>query len=245
MGALGANEQSAKKLMERSSSLLIVALALSPGTRASDVAPGIGREVAKFSSLDNNLMADLEQILEKNCPKFVTGALPDVDSASASASYEPVRRQVQQFIKQATQHVGLSNIRSFLKLYTAIELEKMAKFNGSKVDEFRSELFAAKHLMSQVENTGGVNPLAGEVKCALDLLFYVNGAMIQVEHADGAGSSNSSGELRHGSFFMQEIVRSEALAARTKRATQDYVNKQKDIIASAAAGGASKYEYDD
>jgi translation initiation factor 3 subunit L len=230
MGALRNEESAAKKVMERSAALLTIAVALSPGAKVDDV-PGIGKDLARLSSLDGNLIADLEQMLEKACPKFVSGAVPDVDNTSASLSFEPVRRQVQLFVKQATQHVGLSNIRSFLKLYTAIEVEKMAKFNGSPVDEFRCELLAAKHLMSQVENESG-SPLSGDVKCALDLLFYVNGNVIHVD--DGAEK-----ELRHEGFFMDEIIRAEALAAQTKEST---VTHRRNLSAAATTSSSNHYE---
>lgn len=192
------------------------------------------------------MIADLEQMLEKNCPKFVSGAVSDLDNleeVSASLSYEPVRRQVSTFIKQATQHVGLSNIRSFLKLYTSIEMSKIAKFNHSKEDEFRSELISAKHLMSQMTSSSdSVGPLSGEVECALDLLFYVKGNVIHCDDTSQNAKSSSGQELRHESFFMSEIARNESLVKQTKLATLKYVNKQAELASSNAN---KQYNYDD
>jgi hypothetical protein len=45
---------------------------------------------------------------------------------------------------------GVAKSRSFLKLYTATHVAKLAKFTDQTSDEFRANLLAAKHVLFQV-----------------------------------------------------------------------------------------------
>jgi hypothetical protein len=59
---------------------------------------------------------------------------------------------VELFGKQAASLHGATKCRSFLKLYTATQVAKLAKFTDQTPDEFRSALLAAKHKLYQVFN---------------------------------------------------------------------------------------------
>ena len=54
------------------------------------------------------------------------------------------------FGKQAASLHGATKCRSFLKLYTATQVTKLAKFTDQTPEEFRSALLAAKHKLYQV-----------------------------------------------------------------------------------------------
>jgi len=231
--AAGAEEQNAKKAADRCAALLSIAHVLTPGTKATDVVHSMPKEAARqfearLAQLEQATDgADLEQVFEKACPKFVSGAPPPLgpalsgqggQGALVNKSHEPVRRQVDLFSQQASQQLGLAKIRSFLKLYTSIEVSKLAKFHGSTPDEFRSELLASKHLLSQTECAAGLSPLDGAVKSALDVHFFVEGGLIQIddEAAGGAGEGTVAGDLnkpRHEHFFMEEMARCDAVEA--------------------------------
>jgi hypothetical protein len=118
--------------------------------------------------------SEFEQLFEKACPKFVSGVLPnfgtgsgdnddddDAECMSGSAAnlFEPVRRQILLLGKEAASVAGHTNkLRSFLKLYTAIEIEKLAKFQAASEGTeqtpktIRADLMATKHLMAQVSS---------------------------------------------------------------------------------------------
>jgi translation initiation factor 3 subunit L len=204
----GGDEQMAKKTADRMSTLLAIAVALSPGAKVGDVLHGMSAESSRqFVDRKNTLAAatdgsEFEQFFEKACPKFINASAPDYEQ-HANFSHEPVRRQVELFSKQCSQHLGLSKIRSFLKLYKAIEVEKLAKFHGSSPDDFRAELLAAKHLMAQMHSKLGFGALRGQVKSVLDVHFFVRDGMVQIE--DGVADK----EMRHESFFMNEILKAE------------------------------------
>ena len=133
----------------------------------------------------------------------------------------------------------LRNICISLKLFIrrfwneCVAGKKLAKFHGSdSVDEFRSELLATKHLMMQTESKLGFSCAEGEVKSALDVHFYVNGAMIHVDD-DTTGK-----EERHENFFMAEIRKTEAAAMQIRKSMAEQLEAQ-------APAPTPKRSYDD
>ena len=74
---------------------------------------------------------------------------------------------------------SLAKIRSYLKLYTAISVAKLARFNAISDDDFRSELLAIKHIMSQSESEPGMAALDGKIASALDIHFFVKVGRVQ------------------------------------------------------------------
>jgi wyosine [tRNA(Phe)-imidazoG37] synthetase (radical SAM superfamily) len=115
------------------STLLAIAVALSPGAKVGDVLHGMSAESSRqFVDRKNTLAAatdgsEFEQFFEKACPKFINASAPDYEQ-HANFSHEPVRRQVELFSKQCSQHLGLSKIRSFLKLYKVGMQQSSSKF---------------------------------------------------------------------------------------------------------------------
>ena len=236
----GGEGKRAKTMADRMATLLAIAAALSPGhgAKLGDVVQGMSRESAqKFLDSKSTLEAavdgsEFESYFEKACPKFISAALPNYDQPT-SLVHAPVRRQVDLFSKQCSQQIQLAKIRSFLKLYTAVEIEKLAKFHGSdSVDEFRSELLATKHLMMQTESQLGFSCAEGEVKSALDVHFYVNGAMIHVD------DDTTEKEVRHENFFMAEIRKTEAAVKQMRKSMAEQLKVQ-------APAPTPKRSYDD
>jgi translation initiation factor 3 subunit L len=219
----GAEEHAAKRTAERCATLLAIVAALCPGAKIDDVVHGMGKEgqrnlLERLSLLEQASDAsDFEALFEKACPKFVSGRLPDF-AGHASAAHEPVRRQVDLFAKQVSQQLGLAKTRSFLKLYTTIEVEKLAKFHGSTAAQFRAELLASKHRMTQIESKAGSTPLGGELASALDVGFFVDGDVVQIDDgAEGGGGARKDAKT-NDSFFMEEILRCEAVGRQLSEA---------------------------
>ena len=223
--AAGSESQQSIKLAEKAASLLACALALCPGAPGKDAASGMGKDAARFFFEKLQLLetatdgGEFEQVFEKACPKFVSGAFPALDGEPSDHSREPVRRQVDLFGKMAQQQLGLAKIRSFLKLYTSIEVGKLAKFTEAKPDEIRSELLAAKRLMTQREVVEPSAGLAGDVRSALDVNFFVAASgLIQIDDGgDDAAAGGAVAAPRHEGFFMAEIMRAESMARQVLR----------------------------
>ena len=58
---------------------------------------------------------------------------------------EPLKLQLKVFMEEVQQQLMLPTIRSYLKLYTTMPLDKMAGFMEMPVEEFRNHLLAFKH----------------------------------------------------------------------------------------------------
>ena len=63
---------------------------------------------------------------------------------------EPLKLQQKVFMEEVQQQLMLPTIRSYLKLYTTMPLDKMAGFMEMQEEEFRNHLLAFKHKMKNV-----------------------------------------------------------------------------------------------
>ena len=94
------------------------------------------------------------------CPKFISPSVPSyelvMEGASASASGVPgamgadaYKLQVSHFIKEMTSQLTMRKLRSYMKLYTSIEVEKLGRLVLE--DEILPLLLSYKHKMCQIE----------------------------------------------------------------------------------------------
>lgn len=264
--SMGVDEQAAKKTAERCTSLLSIAVALTPGSSVEDVVHSLPKDAQRsfaesVASLEGASAADgasdLEAVFEKVCPKFVTGALPDYlnfksagGTSATSNHFEPVRRQVELFGKMASTQLALGKLRSFLKLYTAIEVDKLAKFQDATSDEVRSELLSSKLLASQVEgsklegsksSTSSLKgALSGSIRSTLDVHFFVEDGLIHIEDfGDASGLIQHS----HEHFFMAEIQRLDGVTAKVRAQARRFDDAKRNL--ADRAQGSKEYGGDD
>ena len=152
------------------------------------------------------------------CPKFVNPAVPDYSQAlkpGASAvpyGQDAYKLQVHHFMNEMAAHQTLRKMRSYMCLYTSIEVEKLATFNDMKVEEFEPLLTCYKHKMRQLERgtTAALVDSAskGVVKgaksdqdkrgMAMDIHYYLAGNVVHVEEAEKT--------RRFENFFMKQIA---------------------------------------
>jgi len=118
------------------------------------------------------------------CPKFVSPALPDysnlTDEGSGSGGQEMYKLQVQQFRNEMQEQRELRKLRSYMKLYTSITIDKLAAFNDVKEEEFMERMLCYKQKMRQLETKEGGDPLDGEMESAADIHYYITGDMVHV-----------------------------------------------------------------
>ena len=69
---------------------------------------------------------------------------------NCSVFQEPLRLQLKVFMEEVQQQKVLPTIRSYLKLYTTMPLDKMAGFMELQPEDFRDNLLAFKHKMKNV-----------------------------------------------------------------------------------------------
>lgn len=125
-------------------------------------------------------------------PKFI----------SADPMHGVYRQQIQRFGAEMEANPGGKTIRSYLRLYTSLPLEKLAHFHDMEsADDFIPLLLAYKLRMRQMERNSEESSFFGNgasFKSALDFHFYLKGDTVLVEHTER--------ERRMENYFVAHIL---------------------------------------
>ncbi len=109
----------------------------------------------------------------------------------------------QVFLDEVQQQMLLPDIRSYLKLYTSMPLEKLADYLGITMDQLEIHLLCFKHKMRNVVWTKGVSALEGEFLTESEVDFYIDKNMIHI--------ADTKVDRRFGDFFIRQIHKFEEL----------------------------------
>jgi translation initiation factor 3 subunit L len=139
-----------------------------------------------------------ESLFVNCCPKFVSPAMPDFTQPFTD-SHDAFKFQVKLFMKEMTSQQAYRKLRSYLKLYTSIEVSKLAKFNDSDEEHFVPLLLSFKSKMRQLENPNleETSALEGDIGSALDIHYYVVENVVHVDEAEK--------QRRFENYFMAQI----------------------------------------
>lgn len=121
-------------------------------------------------------------------PKFV----------SVNPTHNVYRQQVQQFLKGMENQPAGNKLRSYLKLYTSLQVDKLAKFHDMTSEDFLPLLLSYKARMLQLERAEGDSYLDGSWKVALDIHYYLEGNMVHVDEAEK--------QRRFENYFVSQIA---------------------------------------
>lgn len=137
-------------------------------------------------------------------PKFISPCPPPFDSAEGDFIKQPMEHQTQVFMDEVKQQQELPTIRSYLKLYTTLPLEKLAAFMNKEADErnignLLTHLLCFKHKMKNMVWSEGSNGLDGKFVSGSELDFYIDNDMIHI--------ADTKMSHRYGEFFIRKIVK--------------------------------------
>jgi len=206
------------KLFDRMVALLAILSHLCPITVVDDVIASIvgdkhGNILSKIEAGEEGY----EDLFVFACPKFVNPAVPDYSQAMTPGcpampyGQDAYKLQVQHFMNEMAANTSLRKMRSYMSLYTSIDVDQLASFNDMKVEEFQPWLTCFKNKMRQlergvvttsVENTSkgivkGVNSNQDKVGTAMDIHYYVSGNVVHVDEAEKT--------RRFETYFMKQI----------------------------------------
>jgi translation initiation factor 3 subunit L len=176
------NSDQYAKLLDRMIGILAILTHISPPTGLVDdsilkvIREKQGGTLAKIDAGE----AGYEDLFMYACPKFV----------SPSAQVDAYKLQVQQFVQEMSSQGSSRKMRSYMKLYTSISVEKLAAFNDMTKEEFLPLLLSYKHKMNQLEEDG-------KMGSALDIHYYLVNDMCHVDEAER--------ERRFENYFMTQI----------------------------------------
>jgi len=154
----------------------------------------------KMNKMQRGELPEFEACFTFSCPKFLSPVPPAYDMTDLEGDAlhkEPLRLQLKVFMDEVQQQLMLPTIRSYLKLYTTMPLDKMAGFMEMPAEEFRNHLLAFKHKMKNVVWTKGTSGLEGEFQSGSEVDFYIDKNMIHIADTKVA--------RRYGDFFIRQI----------------------------------------
>lgn len=109
----------------------------------------------------------------------------------------------------------LPTIRSYLKLYTTLPLEKLVSFmekqhegehDDRQLSNLLIQLLCFKHKMKNIVWTKGASGLEGKFSAGSELDFYIDNEMIHI--------ADTKVSHRYGDFFIRKIMKFEDLNRR-------------------------------
>jgi len=191
--------------LDKTRSLTAMAMALSPGARVDQQVKYLIEE--KFSSENSNLMSHdadtYANMFFHACPKFIVPGTPNFDG-SANSGQQTFLLQRKWFLQEVGQQRSLTTIRSYLKLYTSIPIEKLARFCGMSQEVFKENLLSLKYAANQNVHTENSSPLDSKRVAVNDIHFYIVGEMVFIDETR-APQRYSQYFLTHAFKFQQAI----------------------------------------
>ncbi|KAL8946526.1 MAG: hypothetical protein Q9222_007095 [Ikaeria aurantiellina] len=121
-----------------------------------------------------------EELFRSACPKFISPTPPDFSNPGLNV--DPVDHHTAIFMDEVKNTLYNPTVKSYLKLYTTMDLNKLASFLEVSREELRGWLLVNKQRSRQVRwSEGGL--LDGEVVMGGELDYAVQGDLIHVSEA--------------------------------------------------------------
>lgn len=193
--------------------LLALCLALQP-QQVDESMMAMVREKAgdRLARLRHGEPQAFEDLFNYASPKFICPAPPDYDVID-DTNMEAPRLQTRLFMEEVKSQLLLPEIRSYLKLYTTIEIEKLAALMDVAESTFRSHLHALKHKSWTITGSFAGPPLDGDWKTSSDVGFHVERNVVHI--------SDTKQSSRYGEYFIQNIGKLDDLYSQLKRKMPD------------------------
>lgn len=176
----------------------------------------VGDKYRQMLSGGSDSLAAFENTFESNTPKFISPAIPNYHrkraeeddddepvsggkAATSQASnylcHDVNRTQMTIFTRQVKQQLAVLKLRSYLRLYSTISLEKLTRYdNCSSTDEMLSKLMSYKNKGMEVQ--AGLMPVSGAANSnttpnatALDVKFRVEGDNLIIDNTSAQTQS--------------------------------------------------------
>jgi len=137
---------------------------------------------------------ELVNMFHYACPKFLSPVPPNFEGVTDQYLMEPYNQQLKVFIDEVQQQFHISDIRSFLKLYTTLPIAKLASFINKSPAELKAILLCFKHKMSNIESDQATTE---EFRSSSEVDFYIHNEMVHIADTKVA--------TRFSDFFIRQI----------------------------------------
>lgn len=113
-----------------------------------------------------------EELFKAACPKFISPVPPDFDNPEANI--DPMDHHLSVFMDEVKTNMWSPTVKSYLRLYTTMDLKKLAGFLEVQPEELRSWLLVTKQRTKQLRWTER-GLLDGELVNVSDLDYAMQG----------------------------------------------------------------------
>ena len=156
-----------------------------------------------MSRMAQGVVSAFDELFSFACPKFVTPSGPK-EGDEGNYNEEAYRAQLKAFIAEVQSYEKLPALRSYLKLYTSISVQKLASLMETEPDALREQLETMRAKSTLKEWVpGGTSALDGVEVSVSDLEFTVDGDAVTVRDVVP--------EKRTGEFFLRHIAKQNVL----------------------------------
>ena len=156
--------------------LIAICVSFHP-TRLDDTIHGAlrekyGEDLNKMQRGGPESLQLFETLFKTACPKFITPTLPDFDHSEVNV--DPIDHHTRIFMDEVKNNMWSPTVKSYLKLYSTMDLKKLAGFLEVEPDELRNWLLVNKQRSRQMRwSEGGL--LEGDVVNSSDLDYAMQG----------------------------------------------------------------------
>lgn len=147
----------------------------------------------KLIKLQRGDRDELTNMFHYACPKFLSPVPPNFEGVTDQYLMEPYNQQLKVFMDEVQQQLLISDIRSFLKLYTTLPIAKLASFINKTPEELKSILLCFKHKMSNIES----DQANEDFRSSSEVDFYIHNEMVHIADTKVA--------TRFSDFFIRQI----------------------------------------
>lgn len=224
-------QQQMQKQMEKMYALLSICMVLHPQRTDEGILNELkNRHSDSMLKMSQGDMEAFEKQFTFGCPRFLSPVSPftyDLQNMDIQAQQQLTRQpQLQQwnvFREEVQQQLHMPDIRGFLKLYTTMPVEKLAKFmqnmlplpfveEGKTFTEqelqkhFHRQLMSFKHLTSNMTphgNSSGSGGDANEFQSGTDMDFFIDKDMIHIADTKIA--------RKYGEYFIRQYHKFEEM----------------------------------
>jgi translation initiation factor 3 subunit L len=121
-----------------------------------------------------------EELFRSACPKFIAPTPPDFDNPEINV--DPIEHHLRIFMEEVKNNMWSPTVKSYLKLYTTMDLKKLAGFLEVEPEKLRCWLLVNKQRSRQIRwSEGGL--LDGDIVNSSDLDYAMEG--VSVAHSVG------------------------------------------------------------
>ncbi|CAF0919870.1 unnamed protein product, partial [Didymodactylos carnosus] len=111
------------------------------------------------------------------CPKFISPSPTIYDQRTDQQWAEPFNKQIEVFTEELQEQINIPDVRSYLKLYTTLNIDKLAGFMEKTPQEVKTILLTFKHKLSRND---WAQKKEEDFQSSADIDFYVDKEIIHI-----------------------------------------------------------------